>query len=91
MLTTDVVGTTRRRRKPALREELRIFGFGALLPSWEDQHHEVLQLALVRRIAFGQDGLDDQQPAVGPIARRQWPRMVRHCSSLQSWMMCDST
>ncbi len=47
----------------------------------------MLRIFPVRGVAGGEDHLDEQgERLVGFMALRQLPRMVRHWSSLQSWM-----
>jgi hypothetical protein len=41
MLATEVVGTTRCRRKPACSSSARVLALGPLLPSGEQQHHQI--------------------------------------------------
>jgi hypothetical protein len=84
MLTPELVGI-----KVGLFEEGAVLGLGALLAWGRGEHGDIEHLAGVEGVAFGQDKLDDQEAAGGDMARWQLARMVRHCSSLQSWMTWD--
>ncbi len=76
MLTADAVGTTFVSLNPAGASNSVYSARRAFLAAGPYEHHDVEHLAGVRRVAFRQHHLDDQEPAFGSIALRQWLRMV---------------
>src|SRR5690242_5161213 len=47
-----------------LLEQTRVLALGLLLPAGEHQHDQILELALVRRVSFGQGRFDDEQAPI---------------------------
>ena len=63
MLTAELVGTTRVKRRPALPRSEAYSQFGTFLPSQLHKHDHIEHLPRMRRIAGWQDHFDNQQSA----------------------------
>ena len=89
MLTAELVGTTRVKRRPALP---RSEAYSDLVRSCPPSCTSMTISSIFPGCGASPGGrtistISNRLPAF--IASRTWPRIVRHRSSLQSWMICE--